>query len=54
MIQLKLLSADRHTLLRSITVDLTRGRIASPRADEATAAAAGSTGAAAVGRSTGQ
>jgi hypothetical protein len=32
MMQLKLLSADRRTLLRSITVDLTRGAIAIPRA----------------------
>lgn len=32
MMQLKLLSADRLTLLRSITVDLTRGEIAAPKA----------------------
>jgi hypothetical protein len=37
MVQLKLLSADRVRLLRSITVDLTRGVIASPPGEQGTA-----------------
>ena len=39
MMQLKLLSADRLSLLRSITVDLTRRRIASSQAADGTATA---------------
>jgi len=54
MMQLKLLSADRHTLLRSITVDLTRRVIAVPRAEEAMAADHKSTGTAARARGAGQ